>query len=243
MENPESNTQQKVRPKVLKVLTAVFGSLFSLSLLTVLILKWVPPPTSSYMLQRQFQVWQNEEELKIQYEWTDWENISPYLKVAAVTSEDQRFAEHWGLDIKAIEEAYDEYQAGESLRGASTITQQVAKNLFLWPGQSFIRKGVEAYFSLLIELFWSKKRILEVYLNIAEFGNGVYGVKAASNTYFNTEPANLDMMQSALMVTALPSPRRYNLADPSSYMISRRNWILQYMFYLGNTEYLKKLEG
>jgi len=243
MENSESNTQQKARPKVLKVLTAVFGSLFSLSLLTVLILKWVPPPTSSYMLQRQFHVWQNEEELKIQYEWTDWENISPYLKVAAVTSEDQRFAEHWGLDIKAIEEAYDEYQAGESLRGASTITQQVAKNLFLWPGQSFIRKGVEAYFSLLIELFWSKKRILEVYLNIAEFGNGVYGVKAASNTYFNTEPANLDMMQSALMVTALPSPRRYNLADPSSYMISRRNWILQYMLYLGNIEYLKKLEG
>jgi len=146
------------------------------------------------------------------------------------------------LDMDAIEQAIDEHQRGESLRGASTITQQTAKNLFLWPGQSFVRKGIEAYFALLMEGLLSKKRILEIYLNIAEFGNGVYGVKAASDIYFNTEPADLDMMQSALMVTALPSPRRYNLADPSPYMIERRNWILQYMFYLGNTDYLKKLE-
>lgn len=242
MKNTETDTEHKPRPKSIRFLTAIFGSFLSLSIFSVLILKWVPPPTTSFILQRQFQASLNEEPLEIKYEWTNWENISPYLKVAAVTSEDQRFAEHWGLDLKAIQDAYDEYQGGESLRGASTITQQVAKNLFLWPGQSFIRKGVEAYFSLLIELFWSKKRILEVYLNIVEFGNGVYGAKAASTTYFNTDPENLDMMQSALMVTALPSPRRYNLASPSSYMISRRNWILQYMFYLGNTNYLKKLE-
>lgn len=195
------------------------------------------------MLQRQLEVyWNDDQDLDINYEWVDWEEISQYVKVAAITSEDQRFADHWGLDLDAIEKAIDEHQKGESLRGASTITQQTAKNLFLWPGQSFIRKGIEAYLSLLMEGLLSKKRILEIYLNIAEFGNGVYGVKAASEIYFKAKPAELDMIKSALLITALPSPRRYNLADPSPYMIKRRNWILQYMFYLGNTDYLKKLE-
>lgn len=214
-----------------------------ISILFVLLLKWVNPPTTSFMLQREINAeWDNKDDFNIKYDWSDWDDISPYVKVAAVTSEDQRFAEHWGLDIIAIQEAIEEHEGGKSLRGASTITQQVAKNLFLWPGQSFIRKGLEAGFAVTIELFWTKKRILEVYLNIVEFGDGIYGVKAASETYFKTSPKNLDMMQSALMVTALPSPRRYNLANPSHYMKERRNWILQYMFYLGNADYLQKLE-
>ena len=229
--------------KAVKLIAATCLSFLYLSLLMVLLLKWVDPPTTSFMLQREINVaWDKNTDFNLKYRWADWDEISPYVKVAAITSEDQRFAEHWGLDINAIQEAIAEHQKGESLRGASTITQQVAKNLFLWSGQSFIRKGIEAYFALTIEMLWSKKRILEVYLNIAEFGNGVYGVKAASETYFNTAPKNLDMLQSALMVTALPSPRRYNLSDPSPYMIDRRNWILQYMFYLGNTDYLKKIE-
>lgn len=243
MESEDLNNSRRKLHKALKLLTATGLSFLYVSLLTVLLLKWFNPPTSSFMLQRQISAgWFNNEDFKLKYRWADWEDISPYVKVAAITSEDQRFAEHWGLDISAIQEAIEEHQNGESLRGASTITQQVAKNLFLWSGQSFIRKGIEAYFALIIELFWTKKRILEVYLNIAEFGNGVYGVHAASETYFDTEPDNLNMIQSALMITALPSPRRYNLAKPSPYMIERRNWILQYMFYLGNTEYLKKLE-
>ena len=242
MESEDLNNSRRKLHKALKLLTAAGFSFLYVSLLAVLLLKWFNPPTSSFMLQRQISTEWNNEDLNIQYRWTDWDDISPYVKVAAITSEDQRFAEHWGLDLSAIQEAIEEHQKGESLRGASTITQQVAKNLFLWSGQSFIRKGIEAYFALIIELFWTKKRILEVYLNIAEFGNGIYGVHAASETYFETGPANLDMIQSALMVTALPSPRRYNLSDPSPYMIERRNWILQYMFYLGNTEYLKKLE-
>lgn len=234
---------QQYLPKVFKFLFAAILSFLYLSFLSVLILKWVAPPTSAFMVQRDVSAWwNNEESFELQYEWIEWDEISPYLKVAAITSEDQRFAEHWGLDLEAIKEAVDEYQEGESLRGASTITQQVAKNLFLWPGQSYLRKGIEAYLSLLIEAIWSKKRILEMYLNIAEFGDGVYGVKAASQTYFNSSARNLNMMQSALMITALPSPRRYNLANPSPYMIDRRNWILQYMFYLGNTDYLKKIE-
>lgn len=195
------------------------------------------------MIQRQMQAWWlDEQNFGLHYEWTNWENISDYVKVAAITSEDQRFAEHWGIDLEQVQKAIEESRRGAELRGASTITQQTAKNLFLWPGQSFIRKGIEAYFAVLLELFWSKKRILEVYLNIAEFGDGVYGVAAAGKRYFNTNAANLRMEQSALMVTALPSPKRYNLASPSPYMIRRRNWNLQYMYYLGNKDYLKRLD-
>lgn len=242
MESGDIQKNKSPFKKAAKLITAALAAFVYLSFLSVLLLKWFQPPTTAFMLQRQLEVyWDGKQDLEIHYEWTDWEEISPYVKVAAITSEDQRFADHWGLDLDAIEQAIDEHQRGESLRGASTITQQTAKNLFLWPGQSFIRKGIEAYFALLLEGLLSKKRILEIYLNIAEFGNGVYGVTAASEVYFNTSPQNLDMIQSALMVTALPSPRRYNLADPSPYMIERRNWILQYMFYLGNTEYLKKL--
>lgn len=243
MEPIEPQKRKSLLKRVAKLIAAALIAFVYLSFLSVLLLKWFHPPTTAFMLQRQFEIyWNEDKDLKINYEWADWEEISPYVKVAAITSEDQRFAEHWGLDLDAIEKAIDEHQRGESLRGASTITQQTAKNLFLWPGQSFLRKGIEAYLSLLMEGLLSKKRILEIYLNIAEFGNGVYGVKAASEIYFNARPANLNMIQSALMVTALPSPRRYNLADPSPYMIDRRNWILQYMFYLGNTDYLKKLE-
>ncbi|HKL19009.1 MAG TPA: monofunctional biosynthetic peptidoglycan transglycosylase [Halalkalibaculum sp.] len=243
MESTDIQKKRNPFKKAAKLLAAALIAFIYLSFLSVLLLKWFHPPTSAFMLQRQLEVsLDDNQDFEINYEWADWQEISPYVKVAAITSEDQRYADHWGLDMDAIEQAIDEHQRGESLRGASTITQQTAKNLFLWPGQSFVRKGIEAYFALLMEGLLSKKRILEIYLNIAEFGNGVYGVKAASNIYFNTEPSDLDMMQSALMVTALPSPRRYNLADPSPYMIERRNWILQYMFYLGNTDYLKKLE-
>jgi len=243
MESTDIQKKRNPFKKAAKLLAAALIAFIYLSFLSVLLLKWFHPPTSAFMLQRQLEVSRdNKQDFEINYEWADWQEISPYIKVAAITSEDQRYADHWGLDMDAIEKAIDEHRRGESLRGASTITQQTAKNLFLWPGQSFVRKGIEAYFALLMEGLLSKKRILEIYLNIAEFGNGVYGVKAASNIYFNTEPSDLDMMQSALMVTALPSPRRYNLADPSPYMIERRNWILQYMFYLGNTDYLKKLE-
>jgi len=243
MESTDIQKKRNPFKKAAKLLAAALIAFIYLSFLSVLLLKWFHPPTSAFMLQRQLEVsLDDNQDFEINYEWAEWQEISPYVKVAAITSEDQRYADHWGLDMDAIEQAIDEHQRGESLRGASTITQQTAKNLFLWPGQSFVRKGIEAYFALLMEGLLSKKRILEIYLNIAEFGNGVYGVKAASNIYFNTEPSDLDMMQSALMVTALPSPRRYNLADPSPYMIERRNWILQYMFYLGNTDYLKKLE-
>ncbi len=218
------------------------GAFLYWTVVITLLLKWINPPTSSFMVQAEAIAWWNNEDIALTYEWADWDRISPYVKVAAITSEDQNFPRHWGFDFGAIEKALEDHQKGRGLRGASTITQQVAKNLFLWPAESFIRKGIEAYLTLLIELFWTKKRILEVYLNIAQFGNGVFGVQAASKTYFQTSADELNMIQSSLMITALPSPRRYNLGDPSPYMIERRNWILVQMLYLGNTRYLDKLE-
>lgn len=221
----------------------IVGTFFLFSILAVFSLKWINPPTTSFMIQRSVEAWwQGNDSFQLEHEWTTWPNISPYMKIAVITAEDQNFAHHWGFDLESIQDAVNEYSQGERLRGASTISQQVAKNLFLWPGRSFIRKAIEAYFTLLIEGIWSKQRILEIYLNIAEFGDGVYGVKAAGETYFGTTPAQLSMIQSALMATALPSPLRYNLADPSPYMIRQRNWILQYMFYLNNTDYLNQLE-
>jgi len=218
-------------------------SFLGISVLVVLLLRWIHPPTTSFMLQREFQTWQTgNKNFKLQYDWVDWNQISPHLKMAAITSEDQRFAYHWGLDLNSIQKAVNEYEKGQGLRGASTITQQVAKNLFLWQDRTFIRKGIEAYFALLLELLWSKKRILEVYLNITEFGNGIYGVQAASQKYFRTSAAKMSKFESALMVTALPAPRRYNLANPSSYMYQRQRWVLRYMNLLGESYYLQKLK-
>ncbi len=225
--------------KALKIAVLAF---FILSFLAVLSLRWLHPVTSSFMLQRQIEALVNgQQNFELHYEWVDYEKISPYIKVAAITSEDQRFAEHWGFAFEQIKKAINAFMSGEELRGASTITQQTAKNLFLYPAQNFFRKGLEAYFTLLMELLLSKERILEIYLNIAAFGDGIYGVKAAARHYYQTSPANLSKMQSALMVTALPNPDEYNLANPSSYMINRRNWVLQYMFYLGGKNYLNRL--
>jgi monofunctional biosynthetic peptidoglycan transglycosylase len=151
-----------------------------------------------------------------------------------VAAEDQKFPFHWGFDRQAITDAWQERAAGTRVRGASTISQQVAKNLFLWPGKSFIRKGIEAYFTLLIEILWPKQRILEVYLNIAEFGNGIYGVNAASKTYFGKAPGRLKRRECALMAAVLPSPKRLRLSQPSDYVLNRSEWILQEMTRLNS---------
>jgi len=218
-------------------------SFFAISIFSVLLLRWINPPSTSFMLQRQYQAWENSEEsLELRHDWVSWSQISPAIKIAAITSEDQSFARHWGIDLSSIRKAINEYEQGQDLRGASTITQQVAKNLFLWPASSYLRKGIEVYFALLIEILWSKERILEMYLNIVEFGDGIYGVEAAAQHFFDTSAADLSKWQSALMVTALPAPKRYDLAKPSQYMLERRTWVLRYMNFLGNERYLKKLK-
>jgi len=161
-----------------KVLAWVLLGAVGLSIVPVLLLRWVPPPTSAFMLRRSLANLVSRQGAPIRYHWTGWAQISPSMRVAVVAAEDQKFPHHWGFDFESIAEAIEDQGPRRRVRGASTITQQVARNLFLWPGRSYIRKGLEAYFTILLELFWPKRRILEVYLNIAEFGDGTHGVHA-----------------------------------------------------------------
>lgn len=177
----------------------------------------------------------------VYFRWVDWNNISADLPLAAVVAEDQRFTSHWGFDLVEIQDAVWTALRGGRLRGASTITQQVAKNLFLWSGRSFVRKTLEAYFTILLEIFWSKRRILEVYINVAQFGQGVYGASVASDVFFNTKPQSLTRVQASLLVAALPSPRRFIVNRPSGTLLQRAKSIRQQMRALGGLNYLSKL--
>jgi len=202
-------------------------ALLIVTVLPVLILRWVNPPTTSFMLQHSLKArWNSRDHNTISHRWEDWKDISRDASLAVIAAEDQKFPIHWGFDRESISQAWEERRKGIRYRGASTITQQVAKKLFLWSGGGFIRKGVEAYFTVLIELLWSKQRILEVYLNVAEFGDGVYGVGAASRKYFRKTPRRLRRGECALLATVLPSPKRLRLDRPSSYMHRRAARIL-----------------
>ena len=223
-------------------LSLVAAGFLTLSVVAVVPLRWAPPPTTAFMLQHRLAGRsQGQPDRAPRHRWVDWGEMSPELALAVVAAEDQRFLRHHGLDFEAIEDALAVHRNGERLRGASTISQQVAKNLFLWPGRSLIRKGVEGYFTLLIELAWSKRRILEVYLNIAEFGDGVYGVGAASELFFARPPSSVDRRQAALLAAVLPSPKRLDARDPSSYLRRRQDWIVSQMDQLGPRGYLKEL--
>jgi monofunctional biosynthetic peptidoglycan transglycosylase len=163
------------------------------------------------------------------------------MAIAVVAAEDQNFPFHFGFDFEQIEKAIEQSNRGRKLRGASTITQQVAKNLFLWEGRSFIRKGFEAYFTVLLELLWSKERILEVYLNIIETGDMIFGVGAASQIYFKKLPLKITRSQAALVAATIPNPKRFSARNPSGYIFRRQSWILGQMSSLGGTAYLKNL--
>ena len=176
------------------------------------------------------------------YHWTDWDDISPHAAVAVIAAEDQTFFEHRGFDVDSIQDALAEAQQGGRVRGASTISQQVSKNLFLWPGRSVTRKGLEAYVTVFVELFWPKRRILEVYLNVAEFGDGIYGIAAASDHFFDTVPARIDADQAALLAAVLPNPKRLKVDEPSVYVRERQAWIRTQMIQLGGTELLSATE-
>lgn len=176
------------------------------------------------------------------YEWVDLEQISPHAAIAVVASEDQQFPFHAGFDIKSIRESVRASEHGRKLRGASTISQQVAKNLFLWNG-GFFRKALEAYFTVLIEAMWPKERILEVYLNVAQFGSGVYGVEAAAHRFYHKPAARLTSSEAALLAAVLPNPIRLRVDRPSGYVLSRRDWILGQMRDLGGAGYLKAIEN
>lgn len=200
--------------------------------LAILPLRWLPPPTTAFMLQS---------ESAVDYRWTDWEDISPNIALAVIAAEDQRFPDHWGFDLESIKDAVVDYQATGRSRGASTISQQVAKNLFLWPGRSFVRKGIEAYLTVWIELLWPKRRILEVHLNIAEFGPGIYGVEPASQTYFMKPARAIRPWEAATLAAVLPNPKKLRADRPSRYVRERRDWILEQSVGLGGVSYLTAL--
>ena len=215
-----------------------------LSVLAVALLRWIDPPYSAFMAERRIEAWvTRDRDYVFRHTWVDLARISPNLPLAVVASEDQKFPEHWGFDVEAIEKAYQLNQHSHRVRGASTISQQVAKNLYLWSGRSYFRKGLEAYFTLLIEGFWPKRRILEVYLNIAEFGNGTYGAEAAAERFFHLPAARLSRSDAATLAAVLPNPEHYSAGAPSRYVLQRRDWILGQMQALGGPEMLSDIDA
>jgi monofunctional biosynthetic peptidoglycan transglycosylase len=215
-----------------------------LSVGTVALLRWVNPPYSAFMLQSRFAAWAARDQAYVfRHTWVDLEKISPNLPLAVVASEDQKFPEHHGFDVEAIERAYALNQHSHRIRGASTISQQVAKNLFLWSGRSYFRKALEAWFTVLIEGSWPKRRILEVYLNVAEFGSGIYGAEAAAQRFFHKSAARLTRSDAAVLAAVLPNPERYSAAAPSRYVQQRREWIIGQMQALGGPDMLGEIDA
>jgi monofunctional biosynthetic peptidoglycan transglycosylase len=207
--------------------------LLILSILLVIALRFLPAPTSAFMLHTHIDDLAEGKDFKpIKQYWVDSQNISKHAYSAVIASEDQRFYQHHGFDIDAIYKAYRQYQKGGKLRGASTISQQVVKNLFLSPARNFGRKALEIWFTFLIESLWTKARILEVYLNIAEFGDHLFGIEAASQYYFAIPAKRLSTSQAALLAATLPNPIRLNAAHPSAYLLQRQHWILRQMHNL-----------
>jgi monofunctional glycosyltransferase len=211
---------------------------------TVGLLRWVNPPYTAFMAQTQLAAWAKRDRSYVfRHRWVDLNQISPNLPLAVVASEDQKFPEHWGFDVEAIEKAYELNQHSHRVHGASTISQQVAKNLFLWSGRSYFRKGLEAYFTVLIEALWPKRRILEIYLNIAEFGYGIYGAEAAAQRFFHEPASKLLRSDSAVLAAVLPNPQLLQAAAPSVYVQKRRDWILGQMQALGGPEMLGDIDA
>ncbi|WP_179009387.1 monofunctional biosynthetic peptidoglycan transglycosylase [Winogradskyella forsetii] len=209
-----------------------------LSVGLVVLYKFVPVPATPLMVIRYFE---STNENKIwKHEWVSMEKISKNIQLAAICSEDQKFMAHNDFDIEAIEKAYEHNKKGKRIRGGSTISQQTAKNVFLWPKRNWLRKGLETYFTFLIETIWSKERILEVYLNSIEMGNGIYGAEAAAQYWFKKSAANLNANESAAIVAVLPNPRNYRANPASAYIQRRQQWIVKQMRYYGefnlNTE-------
>ncbi len=220
--------------------------LVAFSVLQVLVLRFVDPPFSSFMAIRQADAWMHGDgAFSVAHDWRDLSQMSSHMPVALIASEDQAFAGHDGFDFKAIEKARASNARGRRLRGGSTISQQVAKNLFLWSGSGpsrFVRKGLEAWYTLLMETLWPKRRILEVYANIAEFGDGVYGAQAAARTYFRKDAKRLAPAEAARLAAVLPNPKRYSASRPGPYVQRRTRAIERQMRAIGGSGALRALD-
>ena len=229
------------KPSLLKRLAIIAAKVLLwfvlFSVIWVLAYRFVNPPITPLMVQRNWEREANDKPAKADRKWVDFEDISDNMKRAAVSAEDQLFLKHMGFDIKAIEKAYANNAKGKKLRGGSTISQQTAKNVFLWQGRSYVRKGFEAYFTLLIELLWSKERILEVYLNVIEMGDGIYGAEAAAQAYFGKSCTNLKRREAALIASCFPNPRKWTPKNPTRYIRHRQYLIMRNMRRLGPLDF------
>jgi len=227
---------------IFRLLVQVSLVLIFLFFMVLLIFRWVPIPTSAFIYQQNSLAKNSPKTYKrAAYEWVDWDDVSPQLAIAVIASEDQRFPAHWGVDTIELRKALNSSRK-KGPRGASTITQQVAKNLFLWGGRSYTRKVLEAAMSVSIEIVWPKKRILEVYLNVAQFGDAIFGAKAASEQLFDVKAKNLSREQAAMLAAVLPKPAISNVNNPQPALRKRQQWILKQMRQLGGLNYLKQLE-
>jgi len=212
--------------------------LFVVTIAWVIIYRFVNPPITPLMVMRYFE--SGGKNKSINKKWKDYEHISENMALAIIAAEDQNFFEHHGFDIEAIEKAIHKNRRVKRIRGASTISQQVAKNVFLWPSRTWLRKGLEAYFTFLVETIWGKKRILEVYMNVAEMGDGIYGAEAAARLYFKKPAMSLTKEEAALIAAVLPDPRMMSPAKPSAYLYKRQLWIIEQMRNLSSIKFLNE---
>jgi len=235
----ELQLEKQMIKKISRIFLKLILSFLFITISTVIIFRFLPIPSSSFMAQKKISNLFSDKSAQIEYDWVPMYKISNSIKLAVIAGEDQKFFDHFGIDFESILKVLSESKKNKNIRGASTITQQTAKNMFLWSEKSFVRKGIEVYFTFLLELFWSKERILEVYLNIAEFGDNVYGVEAAAKKYFKKNANQITNENAAMLAAVLPNPKRYHVNSPTQYQQKRILWIQKQMRQLGEG----KLEG
>jgi monofunctional biosynthetic peptidoglycan transglycosylase len=223
--------------KIFRLLWKTMLWFFALSILSVIVFKWVPIPVTPLMMTRAIENKIDGKDMVLSHDWEPIENISVNLQKAVIASEDGNFLKHYGFDFNAMQKAFKNNQKGKRLKGGSTISQQTAKNVFLWQGRSYIRKGLEAYFTVLIELIWGKERIMEVYLNSIEMGNGVYGAEAAAHHWYQKSASELTKQEAAGIAAILPNPRKYKATNSSSYINRRKDKIVRVMQHIGKIKY------
>ena len=226
-----------MKRKILRCIWKAMLWFFGLSILSVIIFKWVPIPFTPLMVTRIIEFKLEGDEAIYSHKWVPLEDISPNLQKAVIASEDGNFLKHNGFDFEAMQKAFKNNNKGKRLKGGSTISQQTAKNIFLWQGRSYIRKGLEAYFTVLIELIWGKERIMEVYLNSIEMGNGVYGAQEAARHWYSKTATNLTSREAAGIAAILPNPRKFKASNSSSYINRRKDKIMRVMRHVGKIEY------
>lgn len=225
--------------KIWKWTKRLVAAFFILSILSTILFRFIPVPVTPLMIIRCTEQVFSGEAPKLKKDWVPLKDMSSNLVLAVISSEDQKFAEHFGFDFEAIEKVAKQniklQKRGKPIKGGSTISQQCAKNVYLFPQRSYVRKALEVYFTFLIEIFWSKKRIMEVYLNVIEMGDGIYGAQAASKTFFKKDAKNLTAAEAATIAAVLPNPRKWNAGKPTSFINKRKNWILRQMGHLRGT--------